>query len=838
MFGSSSAGGGITNTGTISGRHTGIAVVGIATFAGAIANISGGRIASKTQAGILVSRVAAFGGGGAGGIFNSGTISAKTGISIADSTITGAIFDFGGSILATSHGIVIGSGSEISAASLTTFTAIGVASAARFLGGIVNSGMLVGLSKGMAVVSISTFTGGIVNGGTITGAQSPGMFIASVSRFSGGIVNSGTISGAGAGIQLESIKTFAGGVSNTGTIAGTIGIDVLNMQGLSIFDAGAIIGSGGTAIELAGSGNTLTLGAGYVISGVVDPLSGSNTFQLGGTGSDTFDLSSIGATAQYQGFTIFNVVGGAWTVTSASSAHWTIRSGGTDEIASGGELTSTTVSSGGALEVDSGATASTTVVKAGGTQIIESGAIISGTTISIGATVELLGGGTALPAGVTIPAGAILALGSGNFSGFTVSSGHTLKVLAGGTDSGAVVRGGGTLIVASGGTDIGATILKGASEKVSSGGTSIDATLKSGGTEVVSAGGIASDTVVSSGGALVVSSGGTADPATIFNGGSETISAHGTDLGAQISGGRLVVLSGGIAVGPAVFSGGTATVSAGGTAIVTTSVGSGGVLQTANGGTAIVSGMVVDSGTLIASGSGSLVEIVSSAVVSGGAVLVGNGIVDVLAGGSANVAFLATGNGGLEIADTHVNSNAFTGTVSGFGGVNHANHAQFIDLVSVTSAAHTISFSYASAGGSGTLTVSSGGAVVASIEFIGSYSSANFHVTAGSGNTVKITDPGVANGGSVQSSAAATFPRLGIDLPDITFGAQTTLAYTESVAGSGGTLTMSDGRHAASIALLGNYMAGSFVAAADGHGGTLVTQAQPQQQPLLTRPQA
>ena len=67
------------------------------------------------------------------------------------------------------------------------------------------------------------------------------------------------------------------------------------MQGVSIFDAGAIIGTGGTAIEFAGSGNTLTLGAGYVISGVVDP-SGSNTFQLGGIGSDTFDLSSIGAT--------------------------------------------------------------------------------------------------------------------------------------------------------------------------------------------------------------------------------------------------------------------------------------------------------------------------------------------------------------------------------------------------------------------------------------------------------------------------------------------------------------------------------------------------------------
>jgi hypothetical protein len=45
-----------------------------------------------------------------------------------------------------------------------------------------------------------------------------------------------------------------------------------------------------------------------------------------------------------------------------------------------------------------------------------------------------------------------------------------------------------------------------------------------------------------------------------------------------------------------------------------------------------------------------------------------------------------------------------------------------------------------------------------------------------------------------------------------------------------------DGRHAAAIVLLGNYMAGSFFTTADGHGGTLVTEAQPQQQTLLTRP--
>ena len=121
---------------------------------------------------------------------------------------------------------------------------------------------------------------------------------------------------------------------------------------------------------------------------------------------------------------------------------------------------------------------------------------------------------------------------------------------------------------------------------------------------------------------------------------------------------------------------------------------------------------------------------------------------------------------------------------------------------------------------------------------VGSYSAGDFHITSGNGGVVEITDPTVPNGGSVTSSATGTFPRGGIDVPEIAFGAQTTLAYSENAAGTGGTLTVSDGRHAASNALLGSCMAGSFVAAADGHGGTLVTQTQPQQQPLLTHPQA
>ena len=84
----------------------------------------------------------------------------------------------------------------------------------------------------------------------------------------------------------------------------------------------------------------------------------------------------------------------------------------------------------------------------------------------------------------------------------------------------------------------------------------------------------------------------------------------------------------------------------------------------------------------------------------------------------------------------------------------------------------------------------------------GSYSVGDFHITSGAGGTVAITDPTVPNGGSVAPGPAHNFPRGGVDLPNIAFGAQTTLADAENAAGTGGTLTVSDGRHAASIALL------------------------------------
>jgi hypothetical protein len=131
-----------------------------------------------------------------------------------------------------------------------------------------------------------------------------------------------------------------------------------------------------------------------------------------------------------------------------------------------------------------------------------------------------------------------------------------------------------------------------------------------------------------------------------------------------------------------------------------------------------------------------------------------------------------------------------------------------------------------SEGGSGPLTAPDGAVLV----IVGRNSST---ITfASSSGTVEFVEPTIF-GGTVQNFAAQDR----IDLPTIAFGAQTTLAYSTNSGGTGGVLTVTDGSHAAAIALLGNYMAASFVIGADGYGGTLVTPAHPaEQQPLLARP--
>jgi Ca2+-binding RTX toxin-like protein len=58
------------------------------------------------------------------------------------------------------------------------------------------------------------------------------------------------------------------------------------------------------------------------------------------------------------------------------------------------------------------------------------------------------------------------------------------------------------------------------------------------------------------------------------------------------------------------------------------------------------------------------------------------------------------------------------------------------------------------------------------------------------------------------------------------------------VATPGSSAMASDAAHAASMALLGQFMASTFVAAGDGHGATPITEMPQNQPPLLAQPHA
>jgi hypothetical protein len=78
------------------------------------------------------------------------------------------------------------------------------------------------------------------------------------------------------------------------------------------------------------------------------------------------------------------------------------------------------------------------------------------------------------------------------------------------------------------------------------------------------------------------------------------------------------------------------------------------------------------------------------------------------------------------------------------------------------------------------------------------------------------------NSSSFAGTVAGLRGQDAIDFADIGFGANSSLGYSPNADNSGGTLSVGDGTHTANIALLGNYIASSFVAASDGHGGTVV----------------
>jgi hypothetical protein len=132
-----------------------------------------------------------------------------------------------------------------------------------------------------------------------------------------------------AGIDVSSFGFGTNHIVNTGTInVGTDGTGIVVNGNGTVFNSGTINAAAGfAAIEFCGcgAGNVLTLGPGSVINGFV---LGAGTFQLGGTGSDTFNLGLIGPGQQYDGFSTFNKVDSSnWTVVGTGAQDWNVLGG-------------------------------------------------------------------------------------------------------------------------------------------------------------------------------------------------------------------------------------------------------------------------------------------------------------------------------------------------------------------------------------------------------------------------------------------------------------------------------------------------------------------------------
>jgi 20S proteasome alpha/beta subunit len=117
-------------------------------------------------------------------------------------------------------------------------------------------------------------------------------------------------------------------------------------------------------------------------------------------------------------------------------------------------------------------------------------------------------------------------------------------------------------------------------------------------------------------------------------------------------------------------------------------------------------------------------------------------------------------------------------------------------------------------------------------------SGANVEITSIYAGAVTFTDSTGTLKLDHASSFAGTVAGMGaqdtLDLADINFATLQQPIFSGNT--SGGMLNVTDGTHTANIALLGNYMASTFVTSSDGHGGTYIVDTSVASQTTLAQP--
>ena len=321
-----------SNGGSVTGSNTG-SIVGTSAF---FSSVSAATTLTFVNSGSITGAGGGLSGAGAVSVTNTGTIAVVDAGGVQGTTTVSV--NNSGTITSTNRdGIASGVSATVINSGSITSGALGVRSN---FADVVNSGTIISGStgiQGVAGVNL-TNTGSIVSQGSAVNHGGTSNVVNS------GLISSSTV-GIGANAALNTVNLV-----NTGTVAGgTFGVRA-NVVG-NITNSGTITGNGGTAILFGTGASTLTIAPTSVINGLVTGGT-NNTFQLGGTGTGTFDISAIGAVAQYRNFTTFNVVGpAAWTLTGTSTFTGPINVNAGTLAVNGNSATSslTTVNAGGTL---------------------------------------------------------------------------------------------------------------------------------------------------------------------------------------------------------------------------------------------------------------------------------------------------------------------------------------------------------------------------------------------------------------------------------------------------------------------------------------------------------
>jgi hypothetical protein len=201
---------------------------------------------------------------------------------------------------------------------------------------------------------------------------------------------------------------------------------------------------------------------------------------------------------------------------------------------------------------------------------------------------------------------------------------------------------------------------------------------------------------------------------------------------------------------------------------------------------------------------------------------------------TANLEFVAPETASIIFAPGS-NSTLKLDSLSPTGQISGLNTNDKIDLAGLAFVQGGMKASFSGNTSGGILTVSNGTQRVA-IGLLGNYTQSSWHISPDKTGGSIVVDPPLTGSLTWDPNGGA---QGSIDLSNISFGTNTTLGYSANSDNTGGTLTVSDGLHATSLALLGQFIASSFVMSSDSHGGTLITDPSltSHQNTFLTLPQ-